>query len=101
VREEDIVAKILTDKEMLEIVTEAVTNPGLIDCSDSYRVFMEGLSNLICDTFGGEPGEVAEPDMDLDLPWTVGFHINELVPANGGVYRRYDKDVTWKDGQET
>jgi len=93
-------AKILTDREMSAIVAEAVTNPGLIDDSDSYAHFLEGLADLICEHFGGERGCVSSPDDDLPR-WTVGFHINECVPADGGVYRTLDPDITWKDGVET
>jgi len=91
-------AKILTDREMSAIVAETVTNPGLIDDSDAYAYFLEDLADLICKHFGGERGAATEPDDDL--PWTVAFRINECVPADGGVYRRCDMDVTWKDGEE-
>jgi len=43
---------------------------------------------------------VGEPDGDLGWSWTVGFHVNECVPADGGVYKDYDTDVTWEDGKE-
>jgi len=91
-------AKILTDKELGEIVHKAVNDPGLIDCADSFRHFLEDLGTLVADHFGGERGAVGEPDGDLG--WTVGFHVNECVPADGGVYKDYDTDVTWLDGQE-
>ena len=28
------------------------------------------------------------------------FHIDEEVPADGGVFKDYDKDVDWKDSVE-
>jgi len=91
-------AKILTDMEMAEIIHKAVHDPEEIDCADSYRYFLEGLAALICEHFGGTPGEVAEPDNELS--WSVGFHINDCVPEDGGVFARYDRDVTWTGGME-
>jgi hypothetical protein len=41
------------------------------------------------------------PDYPGDeLGWTCGFHIDDRVPDDGGVFARYDKDVAWKDGKE-
>jgi len=97
-RKEAVMAKILTDVEMAGIVAKAVGDPGLIDCEDSYRAFLEGLADLLCDHFGGEHGDATEPDDAL--PWTVAFRLNECVPEDGGVYRKYDTDVTWKGGEE-
>jgi len=92
-------AKILTEHEMAEIVHKAVHDPGMIDCADSYRAFLEELADLICAHFGGTHGQASPPDDAL--PWTVAFGVNECVPSDGGVYKEYDTDVTWKDGEET
>jgi hypothetical protein len=90
-------AKILTASEMAEIVQRAATGDG-IDCSDAYQHFLEDLGTLIADHFGGERGTVAPlPD---SREWSCAFHINECVPDDGGVYKNYDADVTWKDGAE-
>jgi len=91
-------AKILTDKELGEIVWKATHDEDLIDCADSYAHFLEDLGDLICTHFGGERGSVGEPY--ADLPWTVGIHINECVPADGGVYKDYDTDIQWAEGEE-
>ena len=102
-------AKILTDVEMAEIIHKAVSDPGLIDCSDSYSLFLEDLGTLIADHFGGERGNIGHPDFTdgwgnlvpaKELGWTCGFHIDESVPDDGGVYKDYDTDITWKDGEE-
>ncbi len=93
-------AKILTDKEMLNIVQSAILDPRLIDCAESYQHFIEDLGELICTHFGGERG-VAGYDNGDGLGWTIGFYVNENVPADGGVFRNYDPDVIWKDGEET
>lgn len=92
-------AKILTDEEMGLIIHKATTDKEIIDDADTYSQFLKELGDLICCYFGAERGAVGMPDADLG--WTVGFEINENVPADGGVFKDYDTDVTWKDGEET
>ena len=94
-------AKILTDEEMGQIIYDATRdNSGIVECADAYQHFLEGLADLICDNFGGDCGRVHRPDHDL-LGWTVGFYVNDRVPPDSGVFKNYDTDVTWKDGEET
>ena len=93
-------AKILTDEEMGQIIYDATRdNSGIVECADAYEHFLEDLGELICSHFGGECERVSRPDFDLG--WTVGFDVNENVPADGGVFKDYDQGVTWKDGEET
>ena len=92
-------AKILTDKEMGRIIFDATHDPGLIDCADANTHFLEDLGELICNHFGGERGAVSHDPGD-GLGWTCGFHVNECVPADGGVFKDYDPDVKWQDGEE-
>jgi hypothetical protein len=91
-------AKILTDKEMGQIIYDATHDAGVIDCSDAYEHFLEDLGELLCAHFGGIRGNVGAPDGELG--WTCGFHVNECVPSDGGVFAGYDPDVTWKNGEE-
>lgn len=90
-------AKVLTDYEMGYIIRSAIN--GEIDCADQYLHFFEDLGELICNHFGGDRGVVGHDEGD-GLNWTCGFHVNENVPADGGVFADYDTDVTWKDGEE-
>ena len=89
-------AKILEDKEMASIIRRAIHGDE-IDCQDAYEHFLEDLSTLITKHFGGEAGK---PDFNEEI-FTVAFHVDENVPADGGVYKNYDTDVTWKNGVET
>lgn len=91
-------AKVLTDKELGEIIWKATHDETTIECADSYEHFLEDLAGLICDHFGGTRGNVGRPD--TDLTWTVGIHVDESVPDDGGVYAAYDTDVQWKNGKE-
>jgi len=92
-------SKILTDKEMLGILQQVIVGSDVIDCADDYSRFLGDLGDFITQHFGGIRGAVCAPDKDLG--WTVAFRVDEDVPADGGVYKEYDKDVTWKDGIET
>jgi hypothetical protein len=94
-------AKILTDEEMGQIIWDAThdTKGRIINEQGPYCRFLKDLATLICDHFGGTPGAVGLPDHDLG--YTVGFHVNDCVPCDGGVFKDYDKDVTWQDGVET
>ena len=89
-------AKILTDCEMIDIIKKA---PQEIDDSDQYRHFLESLGDLIADNFGGIRGTVSN-DRDDGLGYTCAFHVNDSVPDDGGVFKGYDTDVTWKHGRE-
>jgi hypothetical protein len=94
-------AKILKAAELADIVRRAVEDKNEIECADAYAHFLEDLGELICTHFGGVRGAVGMPDYPGDeLGWTCGFHINECVPDDGGVFARYDTDVTWLNGEE-
>jgi hypothetical protein len=91
-------AKIITDKEMAEIIHKAV-NGDLIDCADAYRHFLEDLAGLISNHFGGDVRNISGPFGEL--PWTASFNVTDCVPPDGGAFKDYDTDVTWCAGTET
>ena len=94
-------AKILKDTEMADIVHRAVHDKDVIEEADAYNRFLEDLGELICSHFGGRRGAVSGPDYPGDpLGWACGFHLNECVPDDGGVFARYDTDVHWINGKE-
>jgi len=82
--------KILTDKDLGEIIWRATHDNGIIDDADSYQCFLEDLAELVCDHFGGDRGSIVQPD--IDMPWTVAIRINECVPADGGIFKDYDAE---------
>lgn len=95
-------AKILTDKELGEIIYKATHDPAMIDDEDSYVYFLEDLGDVIAKHFGGIRSSVtAASDSNDDLGFTAAFHVDECVPSDGGIYKDYDTDITWKDGVET
>lgn len=91
-------AKILVDTELSEIVRRVIDNHE-IDDADQYKIFLESLAEVITDHFGGEVGGAYFDGQD-DLGWTVSFYPNESLPADGGIFKEYDKNVAWKDGEE-
>ena len=62
-------AKILTDKEMGQIVFDATHRSDVIECADAYEHFLEDLGELIASHFGGRQGRISRPDGD-GLGWT-------------------------------
>jgi len=93
-------AKILTDKEMLQVLSDAVKGDA-IDDGDSYEHFLEDMGTLIADHFGGERGKVMVPKA-VAFPlqqeeYTVAFHHNECVPDGGGEFAKYDTDISFEE----
>lgn len=86
-------AKLLKDTEMLDIIQRAIVDSE-IDDSNQYKSFLVDLGALICDHFGGEPGGI-DHDANDGLGWCMQFHHNECVPDGGGVFAKYDTDVSW------
>ena len=96
-----IMAKMLTDIELGEIIHAAINNEGVIDCSDAYEYFLEDLGDLIANHFGGERSSVSHDPSDIErygTGWMIGFRVNECVPSDGGIYKGYDTE--WIDGKE-
>jgi hypothetical protein len=90
-QQEFIVAKILTDKELLDIVRRAVEDDEIEDLS-AYLCFIGDLASVINDNFGGTRGAVTYDPHD-GLGVCVAVHRDENVPEDGGVYARYDEEA--------
>ena len=94
-------SKILKDSEVFEALHMLAEE---IDCQDSYIHLIEDLGKVLADHAGGdfvlvsdgeEPGGDGEP-----LGVCAHFHANECLPADGGVFKYFDTDITWDDGKE-
>jgi len=99
-------SKVLTDFEVCEIVHDTIVNDE-IDDLDTYTKFLERLGEVIADFFGGEFICVSEPlsdERDYDVNrHCLHFKYTEEVPEGGGIYARYDTDVSveeWKNDQK-
>lgn len=79
----------LEEEDVAEIIRNAIMDPDTICCSDSYQHFLEDVSSLICEHFGGNPFDVRDPDGEGKME--VVIEMNECVPEDGGVFKNYRK----------
>ena len=92
-------AKILTARELSKIVSDAIQDPaGFVD-EEACLSFIRMIATSVVTAFGGDVGTI---DLSEDnSTWYVPIHLTDDVPADGGVYKDYDTDVTWKNSKET
>ena len=83
-------AKILTDKELLDIVKRTIED-NEIDSEEQYFVFIDQLTCLITDHFGGMAGEANVDAMD-ELGCNVAITQDGNIPEDGGIYAKYDPE---------
>ena len=79
-------AKIIKDTELADIIRRIIED-NEIDDAKTYADFLNDLATLITDYCGGEFA-------------SVGVVLDENVPDDSGIWKHYDTDVTWKDGEE-
>lgn len=99
-------AKQITQKELAEIITKLLTT-NEIDDADAFEEFMGDLAGVVtmyCGgeiqnrpsrpsfTPGGNEGEVGD--------FLVGIHANDSLPDDGGIWKDYDTDVAFINGEE-
>lgn len=92
-------AKVLSAKELAEVVTKLLTDPATIaaqlDQSDKYGRFMTDLAGVVCDHVGGDIRLMAAAPDDDVAPggeWVIGIHGNDSLPEDGGVWSQYDPE---------
>lgn len=90
-------AKILKDTEVLDIVKRIIEGTDIIEDAETYISFLEEVGELVGDYCGAEAGSAGFEDKD----YYVAFRLTDSTPEDGGVFKDYDTDVTWKDGVET
>jgi len=93
-------AKQITARELAEIVTAMLIGTE-IDDADQFGRFMQDIAQVVCDHCGGTT-ETPASCMDDGSPddWMVSIHADENLPADGGVWKKYDTDVAFIDGVE-
>jgi hypothetical protein len=93
-------SKVLKAEELGGMIARVTARHQEIEgSSDSFKQFLQDLQDAVCNFLGSTPGGV-DFVSDDDLGWTVSFRIDEMVPPDGGIFKDYDTDVTWKDGEE-
>lgn len=91
--------KVLTDKELGQLICNAINNNELFSDAAQYAHFLEDVGDVLADHFGGERGGVSYDEGD-GLGYTIAFDVNDSVPSDGGIYKDYDTDVVWSNGEE-
>lgn len=92
-------SKILTDKEVLRIVSDAIRKRTLPP--KEYERFLRLLGSLVAEHFGGYVKSVSAPmgRGGSAARFCVHFVADDRVPKDGGPYARFDTDVSvalWK-----
>lgn len=92
--------KVLTDLELLQIISRTITGDFvMIDEQDTYMSFIEELASLIASYGGAElvsmsdAGEETSRTTPFDEDRICAhFAANECTPSDGGVFKEYDND---------
>ena len=87
-------SKVLKDTELLEIVRTLIEGKDIISERPCYVRFVSDLGQLIADYCGGEVVTVSDDLQEEALGVCAHFMWNESVPGDGGVYARFDTDVS-------
>ena len=91
-------SKQITAAELAEIVTNILSgDSGELDSIQAHEGFMTDIAKVVCDYCGGEVHHNASPMEDT---WYVGIHGNDSLPADGGVWRDYDREGALFDQAE-
>ena len=92
-------SKQITAAELAEIVTKILSgDSGELDSIQAHEGFMTDIAKVVCDYCGGE---VLNPAGPMEDTWYVGIHGNDSLPADGGVWREYDREgALFDDVQE-
>jgi hypothetical protein len=91
-------AKMITAMELSEIITSLLTrNVGEVDEVDSFRGLMTCLAETVANHCGGEVRQSASGE---DGEWMIGIHANDSLPSDGGIWKNYDTDVQFLNGEE-
>jgi hypothetical protein len=96
-------AKMINAKELAEVFKKLLTSDE-IDDSDTFSQFMTEAAMLATQYCGGEVGNPAEfggaGTADDPDEWTIGILANDNLPDDGGIWKDYDTDTTFLNGEE-
>jgi hypothetical protein len=73
-------AKIITDKELLQVISQIVIGYE-VSSHDTYQEFLQELAGAVTTAMGGEVGTVSYADDPIDemgtpIGWTIAFKKN-------------------------
>lgn len=94
-------SKVITDLEVAEMINAAMRDKNWRD--GEYSAFLHKIGSALSDHFGGFVSSVSDPlDGSIDPHkstrdedrFCVHFLPDDRVPVDGGIYAKYDTDVT-------
>lgn len=78
----------LSNTDLIRIVASALSDPGILDDIGDYYEFMQGITHVVAEHFGGHV--INNRTMDLDYmsedDLSVGVELDSSVPPDGGIY---------------
>ena len=93
-------SKQITARELAEIMTKLLTT-GEIDDADHFCRFIQDVADVVCSHCGGETFNVGTCDGEGSPDdWMIAIRPNECLPADGGIWKDYDTDISFINGEE-
>lgn len=95
-------AKMITARELSEILNNMLVGDDGPDSKESFENFLKDIAEVVCNYAGGEVGNASYSSGDGEVPdaYMVSIHANDSLPTDGGVWKKYDPDVTFYNGEE-
>lgn len=84
-------SKQITNKELATIVARLLIKPqsiGQLDSQEKQLRFMSDIAQVVCEHCGGE---IHHPASNFTGETIIGIHGNESLPADGGIWKDYDR----------
>ncbi len=93
-------SKIITDTEILGVLTASIANyqeahwaVSPLSTEAAYQHFLDDIGKLIARHFGGRFNQVAKPEGIENLGYTLSFAWDHRIPPDGGIYLNLDTDL--------
>lgn len=90
-------AKMLSPADIAGLVKDTVEEHDDRRPNDRFEHLMAAITMALTEYHGGETSTVS---WEGDCGTLVGVRIDGNVASDGGVYKNYDQDVTWSNGEE-
>jgi len=82
-------AKIITDRELADVVRRIVHDNQLDDMA-TYLSFLSELGTLVTGFMGGVSGAATMDEAEFFIP----IRHDDCVPEDGGIWKDYDRDCS-------
>ena len=94
-------SKMITPEELVDAVRRLLLteHEDHLDEARKYADAFEIIAGAVAACCGGIVGSASQDSL-CEEPWLVSIGLDEAVPADGGIWAKYDTDVQWIDGEE-